>query len=166
MQPIFAVGDIHGQLDELHKALDHIARDPDAEAPVVFTGDFVDRGPQSREVIELLMQGQAEGKPWTCLMGNHDRYLLRYLEDPSYQDPLTSRPLYYTDPPIGGDQTLASYGVDTDPRRWPEDIHATPPLLAAALLSAYAVAIAALCAFVVLEATRARDGSSAFHSKA
>ena len=77
MQPIFAVGDIHGQLDELHKALDHIARDPDAEAPVVFTGDFVDRGPQSREVIELLMQGQAEGKPWTCLMGNHDRYLLR-----------------------------------------------------------------------------------------
>ena len=92
MQPIFAVGDIHGQLDELHKALDHIARDPDAEAPVVFTGDFVDRGPQSREVIELLMQGQAEGKPWTCLMGNHDRYLLRYLEDPSYQDPLTSRP--------------------------------------------------------------------------
>ena len=49
---------------------------------------------------------------------------------------------------------------------WPEDIHATPPLLAAALLSAYAVAIAALCAFVVLEATRARDGSSAFHSKA
>lgn len=124
MQPIFAVGDIHGQLDELHKALDHIARDPDAEAPVVFTGDFVDRGPQSREVIELLMQGQAEGKPWTCLMGNHDRYLLRYLEDPSYQDPLTSRPLYYTDPPIGGDQTLASYGVDTDARRWPEDIHA------------------------------------------
>lgn len=123
MQPIFAVGDIHGQLEELHKVLDHIASDAEADAPVVFTGDFVDRGANSAAVIDTLMQGQAEGTPWTCLMGNHDRYLLRYLENPAYQDPETSRPLYYTDPPIGGDKTLASYGVDTDPRRWPEDIH-------------------------------------------
>lgn len=124
MHPIYAVGDIHGQIDQLHKALDLIARDAQAEAPVVFLGDYVDRGPDSRGVIDVLMQGQAEGRPWTCLMGNHDRFLLRYLDNPSYQDPQVSRPLLYTDPPIGGDKTLASYGVDMDPRRSAAEIHA------------------------------------------
>ena len=124
MHPIFAIGDIHGQIDELKKALDLTLKDEAAGAPTVFLGDFVDRGPDSRGVIDLLMQGQAEGRPWTCIMGNHDRFLLRYLENPAYQDPQVSRPLLYTDPPIGGDKTLASYGVDMDPRRKAEEIHA------------------------------------------
>lgn len=124
MQPVFVVGDIHGQLDQLHLALETISKDPEAGAPIVFLGDYVDRGPDSRGVIELLMRGQAEGKPWTCLMGNHDRYLLRYLDDPAYEDPQTNNPHYYTDPPIGGEQTLASYGVDPDPRRSMAAIHA------------------------------------------
>lgn len=124
MQPIFAVGDVHGYLDQLHMALDTIEREGGKDAPIVFTGDFVDRGPDSKGVIELLMQGQAEGRPWVCIMGNHDRYLLRYLDFLAFQDRRTTRPLYYTDPPIGGDKTLESYGVDTDVRRWPEDIHA------------------------------------------
>ncbi|EIE50162.1 serine/threonine protein phosphatase [Salipiger aestuarii] len=124
MQPIFAVGDIHGYLDQLHLALETIEREGGTGATTVFTGDFVDRGPDSRGVIETLMQGQAQGRPWVCLLGNHDRYLLRYLDFLAYQDRRTSRPLYYTDPPIGGDKTLESYGVDVDVRRWPEDIHA------------------------------------------
>ncbi|GGG80280.1 serine/threonine protein phosphatase [Salipiger pallidus] len=124
MQPIFAVGDIHGQIDELHKVLDQIDADDAAGSTVVFCGDLVDRGPDSRAVIDTLMQGQADGKPWVVLIGNHDRYLLRYLEDAAFQDPQTSRPLYYTDPPIGGDKTLRSYGVDTQPSRWPEDVQA------------------------------------------
>lgn len=117
MQPIFAVGDIHGQLEELHKVLDHIASDAEADAPVVFTGDFVDRGANSAAVIDTLMQGQAEGKPWTCLMGNHDRYVLRFLDNPLYDDPQTSRPLLWTDPPLGGRATLASYGVNVGDHR-------------------------------------------------
>ncbi|HBT02273.1 MAG TPA: serine/threonine protein phosphatase [Citreicella sp.] len=117
MTPIFAIGDIHGQIDRLHEALDMIERDADRDAPVVFLGDYVDRGPESRAVIDTLMRGQAEGRPWTCLMGNHDRYVLRFLDNPLYDDPQTSRPLLWTDPPLGGRATLASYGVDVDDRR-------------------------------------------------
>ncbi|MCR8550860.1 serine/threonine protein phosphatase [Salipiger sp. P9] len=124
MPAIFAVGDLHGQIEQLRKALDFISNDAEAGAPVVFLGDYVDRGPDSRGVIETLMQGQAEGQPWTCLMGNHDRFLLRYLDDPFYEDPQTRNPHFYTDPPIGGAETLASYGVDADPSRDPRAIHA------------------------------------------
>ncbi|WP_319003723.1 metallophosphoesterase [Alloyangia pacifica] len=122
--PIFVIGDIHGQIDRLHEALDYISHDAHAGAPIVFLGDYVDRGPDSRAVIDLLMQGQAEGRPWTCLMGNHDRFLLRFLENPRYMDPNVSRPLLWTDPPLGGARTLASYGVDVREGRALEDIHA------------------------------------------
>ncbi|MCA0997422.1 metallophosphoesterase [Alloyangia pacifica] len=124
MQPIYAIGDIHGQLERLQEALAMIARDEHAGAPIIFLGDYVDRGPDARGVIDLLMQGQAEGKPWVCLMGNHDRYLLRFLENPRYKDPNVSRPLIWTDPPLGGAKTLASYGVDVSEGRAIEDIHA------------------------------------------
>ncbi|HBM59869.1 MAG TPA: serine/threonine protein phosphatase [Citreicella sp.] len=117
MTPIFAIGDIHGQIDRLHEALDMIERDADRDAPVVFLGDYVDRGPDSRAVIDTLMRGQAEGRPWTCLMGNHDRYVLRFLDNPLYDDPQTSRPLLWTDPPLGGRATLASYGVNVGDHR-------------------------------------------------
>ena len=117
MTPIFAIGDIHGQIDRLHEALEMIERDADRDAPVVFLGDYVDRGPDSRAVIDTLMRGQAEGRPWTCLMGNHDRYVLRFLDNPLYDDPQTSRPLLWTDPPLGGRATLASYGVNVGDHR-------------------------------------------------
>ena len=108
----------------LDEALSLIEDDPYAGAPVVFLGDYVDRGPDSRGVIETLMQGLAEGEPWVVLKGNHDRYLYRFLEDPGYRDPRTSRGLSWLDDPIGGRATLASYGVDVDARRRLEDIHA------------------------------------------
>ena len=111
MSPIHVLGDIHGQIGPLETALDLIERHGEPGAPVVFLGDYVDRGPDCRGVIEMLMAGQAAGRPWTCLMGNHDRFLLRWLDDPFYQDPNVSRPLLWTDPPLGGAATLASYGV-------------------------------------------------------
>lgn len=110
-QPVYVLGDIHGQMAQLEAALARIhAEDP--QARIVFLGDYVDRGPDARGVLTTLMQGQAEGRDWTCLMGNHDRFLLRFLENPEYLDPHVSRPLYWTDPPLGGRTTLASYGVD------------------------------------------------------
>lgn len=124
MQPIFVIGDIHGQIDRLHEALELIAAEGGPDARIVFVGDFVDRGPDSRGVIELLMQGQAEGRDWTCLMGNHDRFLLRFLGNPRYMDPNVSRPLLWIDPPLGGARTLASYGVDVSEDRALADIHA------------------------------------------
>ncbi|WP_020038609.1 metallophosphoesterase family protein [Salipiger mucosus] len=123
MQPIFAIGDIHGQIDELHKALGLVAQD-EAEGPVLFIGDYVDRGPDSRAVIELLLQGQADGRPWICLKGNHDKLLLDYLADPHHDDPNIARRLLYTEKPLGGRATLASYGVDVSEDRPLDDIHA------------------------------------------
>lgn len=118
------IGDIHGHLDQFDAALETIERFGEPDAPIVFLGDSVDRGPKSRQVIEALMQGQAEGRPWTCLMGNHDRYVLRFLDNPRYDDPNTSRPLLWTDPALGGDKTLASYGVDVSEGRSLDDINA------------------------------------------
>ncbi len=115
-RPTYVLGDIHGQLAQLDAALARIhAEDP--EARIVFLGDYVDRGPDARGVLETLMRGQAEGRDWTCLMGNHDRFLLRFLENPEYVDPHTTRPLYWTDAPLGGRTTLASFGVDTSEER-------------------------------------------------
>ncbi|OSP54807.1 metallophosphoesterase family protein [Pseudoruegeria sp. SK021] len=124
MTPIHAIGDIHGHLAQLDAALDAIARHGEPTAQVVFLGDFVDRGPDARRVIETLMQGQADGRPWICLLGNHDRFIARYLANPKYCDPNTSRPLLWTDTPLGGRATLASYGVDASEDRRIEDIHA------------------------------------------
>ncbi|SPF81157.1 metallophosphoesterase family protein [Pseudoprimorskyibacter insulae] len=124
MQTIFAIGDIHGQIDMLHRALETIAKDADAGAPVVFLGDYVDRGPDSRAVLDLLMQGQADGLPWTVLKGNHDRYMTRFLGDADYRDANTTKNYHWLDAPIGGRKTLASYGVDVDDRRSHADIQA------------------------------------------
>ena len=79
---IYAIGDIHGRYDLLQKALQEIARDsPDAANPganpgatIVFLGDYIDRGPQSREVVSCLMRGpRRDGDRWICLKGNHEQ---------------------------------------------------------------------------------------------
>lgn len=124
MSPIHAVGDIHGHIDKLYRAIDLIDSHGEPTAPVVFLGDYVDRGPHSREVIDVLMQGQAEGRNWICLIGNHDRFILKFLENAFYDDPGLSRPLLWTDPPLGGRATLASYGVDVHEDRPLEEIQA------------------------------------------
>ena len=71
----FAVGDIHGCLDKLQRLLAaceaHAAGRP---SRYVFLGDYIDRGPQSRDVVDLLMQRQAT-RPGAivCLRGNHEQ---------------------------------------------------------------------------------------------
>ena len=71
----FAVGDIHGCLDKLSRLMAACeAHAGGRAARYVFLGDYIDRGPQSRGVIELLMRRQA-GQPGTtvCLSGNHEQ---------------------------------------------------------------------------------------------
>lgn len=110
----YAIGDIHGQIGLLRQAHDWItadrARIGDAEAPVVHIGDLVDRGPDSRGVVELLLQGQLAGQPWVVLKGNHDRMFTRFLA--GERDPKLRPDLEYLNPRIGGAATLASYGAD------------------------------------------------------
>jgi serine/threonine protein phosphatase 1 len=78
----FAVGDIHGRYDLLKLALAEIERRTEA-ARVVFLGDYIDRGPQSREVIETLMAGPVRsGDEWMCLKGNHEAMMLETIRAP------------------------------------------------------------------------------------
>lgn len=113
---IYAVGDIHGYLDKLRVAHARITADRrrtgDHAAPVVHVGDLVDRGPDSRGVIDYLMRGQQAGANWTVLKGNHDRMFAGYLDDPRHRDPGLRSAYTYLHSAIGGDETLASYGID------------------------------------------------------
>lgn len=109
--PIYAIPDIHGQDALLEEALDRIARDGGPGARVVFLGDLVDRGPDSRAVIERLMLGQAEGRPWTVLRGNHDQMFLDFLDSATLHSPRVSSGLAWLHFHLGGAATLASYGV-------------------------------------------------------
>ena len=61
MNSIYAIGDVHGHLDKLDQALDWMERDGGKDAPIVFVGDLVDRGPDSRGVIQRVIDAQAQG---------------------------------------------------------------------------------------------------------
>lgn len=121
---IYAVGDIHGQKALLEDVLDRIERDGGAQAEVVFIGDYIDRGPDSRGVIDLLIAGRAQGRQWTCLTGNHDRMFGAFLTDGTVTDDHIKSGLPWTHERLGGLTTLASYGVDVAGDRRPEDLFA------------------------------------------
>ncbi|MGR3495153.1 metallophosphoesterase family protein [Citreimonas sp.] len=115
-QPLFAFGDIHGQRAALDAALDRLGPEPEA-APIVFVGDYIDRGPDSAGVVARLMAAQATGAPWICLQGNHDTFLPEFLAGPEPDSEHLWIGLRWMGEGVGGRQTLESYGVDADPRR-------------------------------------------------
>jgi serine/threonine protein phosphatase 1 len=101
----YAIGDVHGRLDLVERAVEMIAEHVgNAPFRVIFLGDYIDRGPDSRGVIDLLMDLQKRW-PVVCLKGNHEELMLQALNEPS--GGRMSRWLEY-----GGVHTLASYGVD------------------------------------------------------
>lgn len=112
----FAIGDLHGRFDLLEAALAAIETRA-AGGTIVFLGDYVDRGPQSRQVIERLMAGPPPGWQWICLMGNHEAMLVEFLKFPQI-----GMPRFIAN---GGLATLASYGAAA----WDPD--ALPPIPAA-----------------------------------
>ncbi len=78
---IYAIGDIHGCLYHLEKLMDLVS--PDLERhPLVFMGDYIDRGPKSAEVVEYIINLKKSYNPENiiCLMGNHERMFLDYLD--------------------------------------------------------------------------------------
>ncbi|MDO5611957.1 MAG: metallophosphoesterase [Paracoccus sp. (in: a-proteobacteria)] len=110
---VYAIGDVHGHLDLLRQAHDRITVDGGADATVVHLGDLVDRGPDSRGVIAHLIAGQAAGRDWRVVLGNHDRLFLRFLTDRDWTDAgLSDRAHWVDHPGLGAAETLASYGVD------------------------------------------------------
>ncbi len=108
---IYAIGDIHGRADLLDDLLGQIDQDlrerPCQDARYVFLGDYIDRGPQSRGVLDRL---HAFGLSHTAifLKGNHEEMLLAFLRNPP-----RGLPWIYA----GGWRTLASYGIDRMPEQ-------------------------------------------------
>ncbi|WP_439103348.1 metallophosphoesterase family protein [Celeribacter marinus] len=115
---IYAIGDIHGQLDMLKAAHARIeadkARVGDADAQIVHLGDYTDRGPDSRGVIQYLKDGVERGEPWVLIRGNHDRMFTRFARFGIAHDERIKSGLSWLDPRLGGQTTLASYGVESE----------------------------------------------------
>lgn len=124
---VYAIGDIHGYLNELERAHRLIAEDrarvKDQNAPVVHVGDLCDRGPDTRGVIEFLLAGRERGENWVSLMGNHDRLFGWFLETPPRPDPhLIAGWTYFSDG-VGGVETLRSYGIEIGRRERLKSVH-------------------------------------------
>jgi serine/threonine protein phosphatase 1 len=107
---VYAIGDIHGRLDLLDTLIDRIDFDNDRRGParttLVFLGDLADRGPDSKGVIERLMQFARSARSCVFLAGNHEELLIRVWEG--------DRPLASTFNRAGGRETLMSYGISGD----------------------------------------------------
>lgn len=104
---VWSVGDVHGRLDLLRPLVDEIRADleatPATRKVVVFLGDYIDRGPQSREVIQFLAGfGDDPDIEWRFLKGNHEEAMLDFLENPADGAKWCE---------YGGDATLHSYGL-------------------------------------------------------
>lgn len=104
---IYAIGDIHGRFDLLVKTLNTIHQIDDPDKTVVFLGDYVDRGPESADVIDRLMELEARpgNMKVVCLMGNHERMMLDALENGNGYGYMSSWLMN------GGLETLESYGA-------------------------------------------------------
>jgi serine/threonine protein phosphatase 1 len=103
---VYAIGDIHGRADLLDTLLNKIganAKDrPDEQATIIFLGDYIDREPQSRKVIERLLRLRDHGHDLRFLRGNHEAALLDFLVHPAHGRAWMA---------LGGAETLYSYGV-------------------------------------------------------
>ena len=102
---IYAIGDVHGRADLLDRVLSRIDADIAARPIVrpihILVGDYIDRGPRSREVLDMLINC-SKGREMVFLRGNHDVFVEDFLQNPSVLRNWSQ---------IGGLETLMSYGL-------------------------------------------------------
>jgi serine/threonine protein phosphatase 1 len=102
---VYAIGDVHGRADllgQLFAGIDaDMAANPAPRVVQVLLGDYIDRGPQSREVLDLLVSRNQRHR-MVCLKGNHETYVPGFLRNPATLDQWRQ---------FGGLETLLSYGV-------------------------------------------------------
>lgn len=115
---IYAVGDIHGEIGKLKELIEQLPVEYGDD--VVFLGDYVDRGPDSRSVVDFLIEYQ---RKVSCifLLGNHESMFLDFLG--------WEGNLYFSGDAFlmnGGDRTLASYGYFDLPDPCPEKFELPP----------------------------------------
>ncbi len=106
---IYAIGDVHGRLDLLSNMHEAIAKDrarhPDRDWRVIHLGDYVDRGPQSKGVLDFLIMTCRADERMIALCGNHDIGFLDFLALPRADGLFAHN---------GGWHTAKSYGIDLD----------------------------------------------------
>jgi len=124
---VYAIGDIHGRADLLSETFARIDADlrsrPSARSTEVFLGDYIDRGPDSQRVIELLL-GRQKNHDTIFLKGNHEDCLLRVLTDPGVLSEWKM---------IGGLSTVLSYGVSVTGHHEPQSHERIAAALAQAI---------------------------------
>lgn len=102
---IYAIGDVHGRADLLDRILSridaHIVAHPAVRPIHLLVGDYIDRGPASREVLDLLINC-SRGREMVFLRGNHDIFVDDFLQNPAVLRDWAR---------IGGLETLMSYGL-------------------------------------------------------
>ncbi len=107
-QRIYAIGDIHGRLDLLDQLIVKIEEDNASRkrvrTQIIFLGDLCDRGPDSRGVIERVMQLAKASPDVRLIAGNHEELLIRSWDGDRRSAGLINR--------VGGRETMLSYGVD------------------------------------------------------
>ena len=104
---VYAIGDIHGCLDELKRLeaqiFEHASTGLPGERWIVTLGDHIDRGPDSAGVIDHLMQPPPQGFKRISLAGNHEQLMLDFLNRPEKNHEWLG---------YGGDDALRSYGTN------------------------------------------------------
>ncbi len=106
MTKTFVIADIHGCEQALEKLLDKIKSAFEKEDKIIFLGDYIDRGPASRQVVEKIISLKRQSPHILTLMGNHEQMLLDFLAGQN-QDAY----LQY-----GGLQTLQNYNWEAGTR--------------------------------------------------
>lgn len=104
MSQRYVIGDIHGCSATFRKLLwEQI--NPQQEDEIYLLGDYIDRGPDSKGVLDIIFEAQEEGFTMKCLRGNHEQFLLDALENNDFE-------MHWLDN-NGGAEALASFGVDS-----------------------------------------------------
>lgn len=104
---VYAFGDVHGRADLLVRLFEKVEADiaehaADQKIVMIFLGDYIDRGFQSREVIEFLISERVTKYQCIYLKGNHEEALLKFMNDPTFGPRWAG---------YGGLETLTSYSV-------------------------------------------------------
>ena len=115
MSKLFAISDIHGCYTELMLLMKKLPLDPENDT-VVFMGDYIDRGPDSKKVVEQLIKWHSKYKNFIFLYGNHeDIFLNWYYHKQNYQEDSQWSCLLTN----GGKETLKSYDLSEAVRKFP-----------------------------------------------
>ncbi len=135
---IYVIGDIHGRSDLLDRAIDWIRADiaahPDGDALTVTLGDYVDRGPDSRGVLDRLARNPFPTR-YVALKGNHEQLLEDFLHTPAVASHWRR---------LGALETLHSYGVPIDQLMLGKGFEQASIALGAALPAAHVQFLASL----------------------